>query len=46
MNEVEPEPLPTPRKKVGKRVRFHDDLETIKFFKLTDLPVTGSLTVD
>ena len=44
--EVEPEPIPTPRKKEGKRVKFHSDLESIKFFKLTDLPTGNSLTVD
>ena len=33
--------------KSGKRIRWADDqLETIKFFKLTDLPVTPGLSKD
>jgi hypothetical protein len=44
--EFEPEPIPTQKKKEGKRVKFHSDLESIKFFKLTDLPTGNSLSVD
>jgi hypothetical protein len=38
-----PKPV-QPKKKEGKRVTFHVDIESIKFFKLTDLPIVNGLS--
>lgn len=33
-----------PKRKEGKRVKFHNEIESIKFFKLTDLPTVKGLS--